>query len=72
MKERTTHNTQTEVPAQAPAPQATPLVTPSPTLYGELASALSASLDQFAASVPGFDDETVTRDFVRRKKRISP
>jgi hypothetical protein len=27
-------------------------------------------LDRFTANVPGFDDETVTREFVRRKRRI--
>ena len=49
-----------------------PLVTPSPTLYGELATQLIADMDRFAASVPGFDDETVTADFVQSKKNISP
>ena len=56
---------------EVPTPQPVPLVTPSPTLYGELATTLSADLDQFTASVPGFDDETVTIDFVRRKQRIA-
>ena len=57
--------------SEVPAPQPVPLVTPSPTLYGELAAGLIAALDQFTASVPGFDDETVTVAFVRRKKRLS-
>jgi hypothetical protein len=60
---------ETEIPVPVPP---IPRFTPTLTLYGELAAALTASLDQFAASVPGFDDETVSRDFVRRKKRISP
>jgi hypothetical protein len=58
-----------ELPVPA---QPVPLVTPSPTLYGELATGLITDLDQFSANVPGFDDETVTTDFVRRKQRISP
>ena len=67
----TTQITESEVPATVPIPQPAPLVTPSPTLYGELATSLSADLDQFTASVPGFDDETVTIEFVRRKQRIA-
>ena len=70
MKENT-QITESEVPAPVPVPQPVPLVTPSPTLYGELAAGLIADLDRFCASVPGFDDETVTLDFVRRKKRVS-
>ena len=66
----TTQITEPEVPT--PVPQPAPLVTPTPTLYGELAAGLLSSLDQFTASVPGFDDETVTPEFVRRKQRISP
>lgn len=58
-----------DVPVPA---QPIPLVTPSPTLYGELASKLGADLDQFAANVPGFDDETMTKEFVRRKQRVKP
>jgi len=45
-------------------------VTPSPTLYGELARDLMADLDRFSANVPGFNDETVKPEFVRRKRRI--
>jgi len=65
-----TQITESEVPSPVPATQPVPLVTPSPTLYGELAAGLSADLDQFTASVPGFDDETVSPEFVRRKQRI--
>jgi hypothetical protein len=71
-------NTQTASPqtvdaeVPVPAPQPVPLVTPSPTLYGELATGLIGDLDRFSAAVPGFDDETVTPEFVRRKQRVSP
>jgi hypothetical protein len=47
-----------------------PRLTPSPTFYGQLADGLAADLDRFSANVPGFDDETVQPEFVRRKRRI--
>jgi hypothetical protein len=68
MSSKSVNTAEPDVPVPA---QPVPLVTPSPTLYGELASGLISDLDQFSANVPGFDDETVTPEFVRRKERIS-
>ncbi len=56
-----------------PIPVAEPMPTPSPTYYGQLATTLVGSLDQFTAAIPDFGNpQQVSMEFVQRKRYIRP
>ena len=67
MKEKTTKDDQTTVTAPL---EATPMVSPSPTFYSELANTLIAAIDQFTGAIPEFDNPIVSEEFVIKKRRI--
>lgn len=68
---RVDHTKETDEIAAAAEPS--PLPTPSPTYYGQLAATLIASIDQFTAAVPDFDNsQQVSKEFVARKRNLPP
>jgi hypothetical protein len=47
--------------------------TPKPSVYAQLAAMLIASLNQFMAAIPEFNNpQGVSKDFVKRKRRVPP
>ncbi|HYK01367.1 MAG TPA: hypothetical protein VE974_06395 [Thermoanaerobaculia bacterium] len=61
---------QNPVASTAALDEPAPMVTPSPTFYSELANSLLTALDQFTAAVPNFDNPTVSKDYIKKKRRV--
>jgi hypothetical protein len=47
-----------------------PVPAPSPTFYADLAAAVIAALDQFKAQMPPADNLAVSKDFIKKKRRV--
>ena len=68
MKETPSNDQTTATTALEPSP----MVSPSPTFYSELAQTLITAIDQFTAAIPDFDNPIVSDEFADRKRHIRP